>query len=320
MCAFRSYGFPLGLGLLTCAALVIDSRPPAPQKEALSYKPYREGDEWAAPDVNTIPFDAEGEMIRYGRELITNTAVYLGPKGSVATLTNGNTCQSCHTYGGTQNFGNPFSAVASTYPRYRDRSGRMESIEFRINDCMQRSLNGKPLDSTSAEMQAMVAYIKWVGSGVPQGVRPNAAGTETLLYLARAADPEKGKGVFLAHCVRCHGADGQGLLSPDGGAYVYPPLWGNHSYNTGAGIHRLSLLAGLIKNNMPFGINWKAPELTTEEAWDVAAFIAAQPRPKKTFADWKDLSKKPVDYPFGPYADAFSEQQHKYGPFGEMKR
>ncbi|TRZ75539.1 MAG: cytochrome C, partial [Chitinophagaceae bacterium] len=24
---------------------------------------------------------------------------------------------------------------------------------------------------------------------------------------------------------------------------------------------------------------------------------------------------KPVDYPFGPYADTFSEQQHKFGPF-----
>ena len=31
--------------------------------------------------------------------------------------------------------------------------------------------------------------------------------------------------------------------------------------------------------------------------------------------DWPDISKKPVDPPFGPYVDVFSEQQHKYGPF-----
>jgi thiosulfate dehydrogenase len=31
--------------------------------------------------------------------------------------------------------------------------------------------------------------------------------------------------------------------------------------------------------------------------------------------DWPDISKKPVDHPFGPYADAFTEKQHKYGPF-----
>ena len=35
--------------------------------------------------------------------------------------------------------------------------------------------------------------------------------------------------------------------------------------------------------------------------------------------DWKDLKNKPIDLPFGPYADHFSEMQHKYGPFGLMK-
>jgi thiosulfate dehydrogenase len=31
--------------------------------------------------------------------------------------------------------------------------------------------------------------------------------------------------------------------------------------------------------------------------------------------DWPDISKKPIDHPFGPYADGFSEKQHKLGPF-----
>lgn len=31
------------------------------------------------------------------------------------------------------------------------------------------------------------------------------------------------------------------------------------------------------------------------------------------------ISKKPIDHPFGPYADSFSEQQHKLGPFGPIK-
>lgn len=68
---------------------------------------------------------------------------------------------------------------------------------------------------------------------------------------------------------------------------------------------------------MPFQeVSWKSPKLTDEEAWDVAAYIASQPRPGKRFAyDWPNISKKPFDFPFGPYADNFSEQQHKYGPF-----
>jgi thiosulfate dehydrogenase len=67
---------------------------------------------------------------------------------------------------------------------------------------------------------------------------------------------------------------------------------------------------------MPQGTTYANPQFTDEEAWDMAAFITSQPRshvnePK----DWPDISKKPVDHPFGPYADNFSEQQHKYGPF-----
>jgi thiosulfate dehydrogenase len=58
---------------------------------------------------------------------------------------------------------NNFLTVASTYPKFRERSGRLESVEWRINECMQRSLNGEPLDSLSKEMKAMVAYIKWTG-------------------------------------------------------------------------------------------------------------------------------------------------------------
>ncbi|GAA4740833.1 hypothetical protein GCM10023229_20190 [Flavisolibacter ginsenosidimutans] len=285
------------------------------------HQQYREDEEWIAPSEFEIPPGEEGELIRYGKELVAHTSIYLGPKGVVAHLANRMNCQNCHTYAGTENFANPFSAVASTYPKYRERSGRKESIESRVNDCLQRSMNGQTLDSLSHEMKAMIAYIKWVGGGVPKGARPKGAGIEPLPLLKRAADPQKGGGVFLLHCQRCHGEKGQGLLSPDSVSYVYPPLWGDGSFNTAAGINRLSLLAGFIKNNMPFGANWKEPELNNEDAWDVAAFVASQPRPIKNFAgDWKDLSKKPFDYPFGPYADSFSERQHKYGPFDVMKK
>jgi len=30
------------------------------------------------------------------------------------------------------------------------------------------------------------------------------------------------------------------------------------------------------------------------------------------------LLDKPVDHPFGPYADDFNELVHKYGPFGPI--
>jgi thiosulfate dehydrogenase len=67
---------------------------------------------------------------------------------------------------------------------------------------------------------------------------------------------------------------------------------------------------------MPQGTTYKNPQLTDEEAWDVAAYITSQPRPHiNEPKDWPDISKKPVDHPFGPYADNFPAHQHKYGPF-----
>ena len=68
---------------------------------------------------------------------------------------------------------------------------------------------------------------------------------------------------------------------------------------------------------MPFNIASHAkPTLTSEEAWDVAAYVNSQPRPHKDQThDWPDVAKKPIDFAFGPYADGFDEKAHKYGPY-----
>ena len=274
---------------------------------------------WKAPDTARIPATDEGRIIRYGRDLIANTSRYLGPKGTKAALTNGMNCQNCHLDAGTKPWGNNYSAVFSTYPKFRDRSGSIENICRRVNDCIERSLNGHPLDTNSLEMKAILAYLKWLGQDVPKGVRPVGAGIMEIPYLARAADPVKGQVVYLQNCQHCHGIRGNGSFNSDSAGYLYPPLWGDHSYNTGAGLYRISRLAGYVKDNMPLGSSHNAARLTNEEAWDVAAFVNTQRRPEKAFdKDWPDITRKPVDHPFGPYADSFSDRQHKYGPFGPM--
>jgi thiosulfate dehydrogenase len=274
-------------------------------------------DEWQPPSLDQLPDDEQGKLIRYGRELIVNTSLFFGPKGKIASITNGMNCQNCHIDGGLKSFGGCFSAVASTYPKYRERSGRVESIEFRINDCMERSLDGKSIDSLSNEMKAMVAYMNWLGKDVPKNKKPKGAGLEDLPFMNRAADVEKGKQVFISKCQACHGENGQGQLNHDSSFYLYPPLWGPNSFNVSAGLYRISRFASFVKNNMPFGLaSHNTPQLTDEEAWDVAAFVVSQPRPEKQFPnDWPKKNTKPVDYPFGPFTDGFSEKQHKYGPF-----
>ncbi len=276
-------------------------------------------DQWTAPSLyydHSIQGE-EREMIIYGEDLISNTSKYLGPKGTVLQITNGMNCQNCHLQSGKLEWGNNYSAVASTYPKFRDRSGTIESIPTRVNDCFERSLNGKAIDTAGKEMQAIVAYIKWLGKDVEKGEKPAGAGIRELTYLNRAADPAKGKTVYLAKCQSCHGQNGEGASDPNGYGFAYPPLWGEHSYNTGAGLFRLSRFAGYVKDNMPFNLATHSnPALTDEEAWDVAAFVNSQPRPQKDIShDWPDISKKPFDHPFGPYADGFDEAQHKFGPF-----
>lgn len=259
----------------------------------------------------------ERETVLYGEDIIANTSKYFGPHGSVAQISNGMNCQNCHLNGGRKNWGNNYSAVFSTYPKLRERSGAIESIYKRVSDCFERSLNGTKIDSTSKEYQAIYAYIKWLGQDVKKNQKPVGSGIEKIPFMDRAANPVKGKEVYTTQCQSCHGANGEGQLSLNEISYEYPPLWGEHSYNTGAGLYRISSFAGYVKNNMPFNLtSHDDPKLTTEEAWDLAAYVNSQPRPKKDLSkDWPDISKKPFDHPFGPYTDGFSETQHKYGPY-----
>jgi thiosulfate dehydrogenase len=276
-------------------------------------------DLWEAPDTLKIINEKNAELISYGRKLIANTSLYLGPEGTVAHTSNGMNCQNCHLDAGTKSFGNNYSAVASTYPKFRERSGAMENIYKRVNDCFERSLNGKALDTLGKEMQAIKAYIVWLGKDVKKGEKPKGAGLTELKYMERAADPEKGKLIYVQKCLSCHGTSGEGKKNADNFSFQYPPLWGENSYNDGAGLFRLSRFAGYVKSNMPLGARYDNQQLTDEEAWDVAAFVNSQSRPKKDLSkDWPKISAKPVDNPFGPYADPFPESQHKYGPFEDI--
>ena len=68
--------------------------------------------EWKAPDTSQIAHTQQGDLIRYGRELILHTAIFLGPKGTVAHISNGMNCGVCHIDAGTRLWGNNFSKVA----------------------------------------------------------------------------------------------------------------------------------------------------------------------------------------------------------------
>jgi len=274
---------------------------------------------WEPPSFSSINNLKSADLIFYGKELILHTAAYFGPHGKISHTSNGMNCGNCHLQGGTRYNGNNFGAVASTYPKFRERSGKVENLEFRINDCFERSLNGSAIDTNGKEMKAMVCYILWLGGNVPRGIKPLGSAAPEIPVLERAASPATGGNIYTSTCQICHGSNGEGKWKEDSTGYIYPPLWGENSYNVSAGMFRISRLAGFIKNNMPYTTVYSPPKLSDQEAWDVASFICSQKRPEKHFkSDWPRLSAKPFDYPFGPYVDSFSSMRHKYGPFAEI--
>jgi thiosulfate dehydrogenase len=306
------------ISVLAAAGLSLVSAWAPAQEKATPSAP-----EWAVPDIEKLPDNKYGRLVRLGRQLVERTYQHIGPEaGDPAKRYAGNNlaCASCHIDAGTKRFGNPFVGTFADYPQYRPREDDIQTVEDRINGCMERSMNGKPLPLDSREMKAMTAYMKFMSTGVPVGKEVNGRGLPKIALIERAADPAKGKEVYVQFCAACHGAGGEGQRAGkpgDGTGYAFPPLWGPDSYNSGAGMNRTIMAARFIKYNMPKGVSHEAPVLTDEQAFDVAAYINSQARPSKgnLEADFPARRNKPVDAAFPPYRPGFSAEQHKYGPY-----
>jgi thiosulfate dehydrogenase len=242
--------------------------------------------------ANLLSEPNAAQLIR-GMRLHLETSALL-PK-NVGNVLN---CTSCHLNAGTVADGSPFVGISAFFPSYAPRSGRIITMEDRINGCFRRSMNGKPLAPESADMKAMVAYYNWMkGQTKPQDkVAGRGVGK---MDMKLKPNSENGKKVYSAQCAVCHGKEGEGLQQADG-RYIYPPLWGNHSFNIGAGMARTYTAAAFVKRNMPVGFHEKFPlgqgGLSDQETIDVAEYFTHQPRPDypDKIKDWpKD--KKPKD-------------------------
>ncbi len=155
-----------------------------------------------------------------------------------------------------------------------------------MRGCFARSLNATPPVDGSADLVDIVAYLTWLSAGTPIGAETEGQGLPRLDPLP--ADTGRGHAVYVAECARCHGADGQGGPSTGAGLPIATPLWGDLSYNIGAGIARLSLSSAFIKAAMPYD---RPGTLTVQQAYDVAAYVNSRPRP--------DFTGKELDWPKG---------------------
>jgi thiosulfate dehydrogenase len=218
--------------------------------------------------------------VRRGRALIHSTRDSL-PRNVGAYLT----CANCHIDDGTRRDAMPLVGSYARFPQYRGRSGRVDRIEDRINDCFLRSMNGTALDWNGRDMRDMVAYLAFLSTGFPVGAEME--GQSVPQIPAMKGDSARGRAVFATTCVACHRADGNGTNAA-------PPLWGPRSFNIGAGMARLNSAARFIHQLMPRD---RPGSLTPQQAYDVAAYITSRPRP--------DFPGKEKDWPRGsPPPDA----------------
>ena len=104
--------------------------------------------QWTPPDINVVGDDPFGKLVKYGHKLFTDTANEVGPSvlDPAKRLAGNNlVCQNCHLRAGTQPYAMPLTGVWGQFPQYRAREGMVDTLEERINGCMQRSMNGRAL-------------------------------------------------------------------------------------------------------------------------------------------------------------------------------
>jgi len=160
---------------------------------------------WTVPEIGALPNDADGRLVRRGRDLITATYAHIGPEvADPAKRFAGNNlaCRNCHLQAGTKKFGIPLFGLFGAFPHYSARLGAQITIEERLNACMTRSMNGRPLPADAPEMQALVAYIKFLSTGVAPGQLLPEMGTGNMPELDRAADPARGAASYASTCSR----------------------------------------------------------------------------------------------------------------------
>jgi len=240
----------------------------------------------APPAASAMPSGPLGDAVRLGLRLMTDTQAAAKPY-----VGNGLTCVDCHLEAGRAANAAPLVGLTGLFPEFRSRTGRVESLEERINDCFVRSMNGRSLPLASPEMLGLLAYTAWLSQGVPVGSEVAGRGFRDIQAPA-PPDPGRGKALYGERCAACHGATGQGTAGA-GGTFVFPPLWGPKSFNTGAGMARVSIAAAFVQAKMPLG---NAGSLTDQDAFDIAAYFTAQPRPAFAAAvrDWPH-GERPAD-------------------------
>src|SRR5438552_16745384 len=155
-----------------------------------------------------VPSDAELRDSVYRASALRGRAILLATRDSLPrNVGNSLRCASCHVGGGLRRDAMPWVGSYARFPQYRERSGKVDLIEDRINDCFERSMNGSRLSSNGKDMRDIVAYFAFLSNGIPVGAEMEGQGFPVLT--PRKGDATRGMSVLAAPSSGCHAPRGQ---------------------------------------------------------------------------------------------------------------
>lgn len=204
------------------------------------------------------------EAVMIGYKIMTETKKYAGEY-----VGNDLSCTNCHFEGGRSKDSISLVGVAATYPHYRGRRDYSADLTLRTQGCFERSMNGTAPPYDSQIMQSLKAYYFWISKDIPIYSDVPWLTLPGVVLEDYKPDVANGEKVFKRVCTKCHGENGTG-------SDIAPPLWGEGSFNDGAGMHKIKHFSAFSYRFMPKG----NPTLTKEEAMDVAGYQQEQMRPE----------------------------------------
>lgn len=229
--------------------------------------------------LKDVEKEKDKDLILYGIKILTHTESTIGPKSKIKRSNNNVNCTACHMADGenqlpgTKKYVLPFLNVLNNYPKLDIETMKIISLEDRIRG--MAGADSKQFPNDSKEMKAILAYFKWLKKayGIKDGVRLEGDFFAKINFPNRAANPLKGKELYMQHCSACHGERGEGVKNENfeqGGGHLYPSLL---IYPDGGHMSMIPFFARFIYSAMPYGASADNPILTPDEALDIAAYV-----------------------------------------------
>ena len=268
--AAQDNSYPPILGKGQKPALTADSQPNISSSSAVADT--KTSNLFQPPSEQDMPKNEFGQAVKMGRDIFEDTKRY-APQYVGNTNLN---CDSCHLDDGRLAYSAPLWAAYVSYPAYRSKNKHVNTFPERLQGCFKFSMNGKAPPLGDPVLVALESYAYWLASGAPIDPKIPGRGYPKVPKPPLPRDYGRGQLVFEQHCALCHGKDGAGQTDANGQPN-FPALWGNKSFNWGAGMGSIKNAAGFIKANMPLGLGGT---LSDQQAWDVAMFMDSQERPQ----------------------------------------